>query len=615
MRRYAFRWFCVVAGSLLLGMPLFGQAGMERTSAGDGTQEQTHLGYPQDWSSQHLLMPGARAEDVLAAATRDPRYVYNMVMRQVAMQNSRPGMHRFPRRTQIDWAVSLENGYVPQNQFPAKYQFDVVAENCNADYIVYGLTVTSGTQANLVGINNLYTGATPACNRGSPWVAFAYNTVTQTGGQIETSPVLSGDGTKVAFVESTGTGSYFHVLVLPNPIPTPPAQDGTVLSPLIPTSCTTPTTAGCMTTLAVETTATNSNSSPWVDYNTDTAYVGADNGVLYKITPVFGGGAPSLVSDPGNWPVTVSTNKYNTVLTAPVVDDSAGLIFLGDGEGYVYSVKLASPARTYAAQQTIGWVYDGTNDGSGKAGTGVVDPPIAVTDPANSTTDQVFAFTGCSYVQGIGGAITQLAANFTTGTPSKTNTVDLGSASGNGDCTGKNVHAGAFDNAFWLNGSASGHMMACGFVQSGGAPAEPQMYVFPFASHVITSTGSSTFVIDTTKGDECSPLTEFYNGVTDRLFFGVGGTTDGYLKSSTVTTSLTTPTTCTAGASTSSCVTSPSALGGTSAIVIDNQLSNGGTNIYFSTMADGSVNGQKCNVSGGAANPSCAVKLTQSGLQ
>jgi hypothetical protein len=52
-----------------------------------------------------------------------------------------------------------------------------------------------------------------------------------------------------------------------------------------------------------------------------------------------------------------------------------------------------------------------------------------------------------------------------------------------------------------------------------------------------------------------------------------------------------------------SCVTSPSTLGGTSGIVIDNQLSNGGTNIYFSTMAAGSVNGQKCNVSGGTANP------------
>ena len=279
---------------------------------------------------------------------------------------------------------------------PAKYQFGVTAENCNSDYVLFGLTVTSGTQANLVGINNLYTTGSSPCNAGSPWVAFAYNTVTQTGGQIKTSPALSIDGTKVAFVESTAGASYFHILVLPNPIPVPPAQKGTVLSPQTPTTCATPTTAGCMTTLTIETSATNSNSSPWVDYSTDTAYVGADNGVMYKITPVFGGGAPALVSDPSNWPVAVSTNKYNTVLTAPVVDRNAGLIFAGDGEGYLYSVKLTSPAKTYAAQQTIGWAYDGTNDGSGKPGTGIVDPPIAVTDPANPATDQVFAFSGCS---------------------------------------------------------------------------------------------------------------------------------------------------------------------------------------------------------------------------
>jgi len=613
MRGYACRWFCVVAGSLLLGLPLLGQAGMETASKGDASHELTHLGYPQDWSSRHLLMPGTRAEDVLAAAAHDPRYVYNRVMRQVAVEKSRHEIRRRPHRTEIDWAVSLENGYVPQNQFPAKYQFDVVAENCNADYIVFGLTVSgTGTQANLVGVNNLYTGASPACNSGSPWVAFAYNTVTQTGGQIKTSPVLSIDGTKVAFVESTSAGSYFHVLYLPNPIPTPPSQSGSVLSPLTPTSCTTPTTAGCMTTLTIETNATNSNSSPWVDYNTDTAYVGADNGVLYKITPVFGVGAPALVNDSTNWPVAVSTNKYNTILTAPVVDDSAGLIFIGDGEGYLYSVKLTSPAKTYAAQQTIGWAYDGTTDGSGKPGTGIVDPPIAVTDPANSATDQVFAFTGCSVVEGIGGAITQVAANFTTGSPTTGNTVDLGSASGDGDCTGKNVHAGAFDNAFWLNGSTSGHMIACGFLQSGGVPAAPKMYLFPFASHVITSTGSTTFQINTTKGDECSPLTEFYNGLADQLFFGVGSS-DGFLESSTILTALATPT-C-SGLPTSSCVTSPSALGGTSGIVIDNEMSNGGSNIYFSTMGPGSVNGQKCNVSGGAANPYCAVKLTQSALQ
>jgi hypothetical protein len=62
-------------------------------------------------------------------------------------------------------------------------------------------------------------------------------------------------------------------------------------------------------------------------------------------------------------------------------------------------------------------------------------------------------------------------------------------------------------------------------------------------------------------------------------------------------------------------VKAPSALGGTSGIVIDNQLSNGGANIYFTTLGLGGVNAQKCNVSGGAANPYCAVKLTQSQLK
>lgn len=621
-RTNCFAWL-ILAGALLAAMQLVAQ-----TPVDDGSfveeSEHPRVGYPHDWSSSHLLMPGARPNDVLAASDHDPRYVYNWVMRQVAVENLRHWVPVPSSKSRIDWAVSLENGYVPQNQFPAKYSFNVNSDSCSSDYVVFGLTVPSGTQANLVGINELYTSASPKCNSGSPWVSFAYNTVTQTGGQIKTSPTLSQDGTKVAFIESTSSGSYFHVLVLPNPIPTPPSQDGTVLSPLTPTSCTAPTTPGCMTTLTIETTASNSNSSPWYDYNSDTVYVGSDNGILYKINPVFLGGAPALVSDPNNWPVTVSTNKYNNILTAPVVDDNAGLIFMGDGEGYLYSVKISSPAKITAATYTVGWVYNASQSGSGDAGTGVVDPPIAVTDPANPTTDQVFAFTGCSYFNEVGGAITQLAANFTTGPSSQTNpgnTANLGSASGTGDCTGENVHSGTFDNAFWVNGSTSGHIIACGFVNDDGVGGPAEMYMFPFASHVITNTATATFNISSTKGaaEECSPLTEFYNGTSDMLFFGIGSSTaTSYLQSSTLTTStpyMATPT-C-SGSSTSTCVTAPSALGGTSGIIIDNEVSSGGTNIYFSTLAVGDVAGQKCpsGVTGGSSNPYCAVKLTQSGLQ
>jgi hypothetical protein len=619
MRSYKFRWLSLVIGLSLLSVPLWGQlASEQQTASADSANSnsddaQSHIGFPQDWSSRQLVMPGIglRPDELLAAGRRDPRYVYNLVMRQAAEGNIREqerrplGAPRPDRHTKVDWAVSLEKGYVPQNQFPAKYGFNLGTENCTSDYVVFGLTVTAGIQANLVGINNLYTQALPACNSGSPWVAFAYNTMTQSGGQIKTSPVLSEDGTKVAFIESTSSGSYFHVLVLPNPIPTPPAQTGTVLSPQTPSLCTYATIAGCMTTLAIEITATNSNSSPWVDYVADVAYVGADNGLLYKIAPVFRGGTPALVSS-SDWPVTVSTQPTK-VLTSPVEDTTSGRIFIGDAEGYLYAVSLKSPGKTYAARQTIGWAGNGP-------GTGIIDPPIVVTDPANPGTNQVFTFTGCSSVVGIGGAVSQIAANFTDS--SSFTTVDLGSGSGDGDCTGGDVHQGAFDNAFWLTGSATGHLLACGFVSGTSGkplvPSNPQMYFFPFLSHQITSTGSLTFVVNKTVGEECSPLTEFSNGVADRLFFGVGGTTDGHVETSAITRLLTTPV-CTVG-SQSGCLTAPHALGGTSGIIIDNKVLIGGSNIYFSTLGAGSVNGGNCKVTGGATNPYCAVKLTQSGL-
>jgi hypothetical protein len=634
MRGYLFRWFYVAAGLLLLGVPLSGQT---RTATNPKTiseahlisnerrNERPHIGFPQDWSSRYMVIPGVTPEDVLAKGKRDPRLIYNMLRRQAALKDSqrqRQGQRQSRgapsrRRSEIDWAVSLENGFVGPGVFPAKYSFDIDTEDCNSDYVLFGLQVTSGTQANLVGINNLYTTAAPACNNGSPWVAFAYNTVTQPGGQILTSPTLSADGTMVAFVESTPTASYFHVLVLPSPIPAPPLQAGTVLNPLTPTPCMTPKTPGCMTTTTIETTATNSNSSPWIDYGLDAAFVGADNGLLYKIQPVFNGQPPLLVTN-ADWPATVST-QANSILTDPIVDDNADRIFLGDGEGYLYAVTLHGPIGTYSAQLTIGWAGFGP-------GTGVVDPPIVANDPANPAIDQVFAFTGCSEVLGIGGAITQVPADFTSSAAVTTgNTVDLGSGHGDGDCTTGNVHTGAFDNQFYLTGSASGHLIACGFV-SGTAnlpliPSNPQMYFFPFAGNVITSTGSSQHIVNDIVGNECSPLTEFYNGTTDSLFYGVGNPglfgllANGSVQKATINaTSLTAPS-CSLFGPTSTCVQAPPALQGVSGIVIDNVLSNGGTNFYFSTMAPGSVNGQNCSVHGGAPNPYCAVKLAQSDLQ
>jgi hypothetical protein len=593
--------------------PSLAQSPSADQDSGAQSPEASH-GFPTDWSSRFVVMTGEDPAAALAAGVNEPRHVYNLVRRMVAIDNARR-QAATPRRqpVKIDWAVSLENGFVPQNQYPAKFQFTVSGQDCNKDYVLFGLTVNAGTQANLVGINNLYTGGTGVggtskCNNGVQWVAFAYNTVTHSGGQIRTSPTLSAKGTLVAFVESTTTGSFFHVLVLPNPIPTPPSQVGTVLVPHTPSSCTTPTTANCMTTLQISAAATT-DSSPWIDYNTDTAYVGADDGFLYKITPVFGGGAPKLVNDAANWPVKVVTAGTSKVLTDPIVDPNSGRIFLGDANGYLYAVSLKNPAKVTAARVTIGWAGHG-------AGTGIVDPPILVNDLSNPAVDQVFAFTGCSNLVGIGGAVNQLPATFTSS--SRFTAVDLGSADGQGTCTTANVHAGTFDNSFFVGGSAAGHIMACGFVSGTTSqprvPSNPKMYKFSFnGSHLIASPPSSTWVVNNTLGDECSPLSEFFDGTADRMFFGVGKT-DGFIEASRITAGVPAPPTC--GASpTATCVKAPSALGGTSGVIVDNQVSNGGTNIYFSTLAPGSVNAQNCQVTGGAATPYCAVKLTQSGLQ
>jgi hypothetical protein len=582
--------------------------GTSDSSAGGATS----LGYPQDWSSRHLVMTGNDDSAALKAGLTEPRHVYNLVRRRAAIESAKRG--RKPRKgaIKVDWSVSLENGFVPEDQFPALYSFGTNTQDCNKDYMVMGLTVASGTQANLVGINNLYTGAIPTCNGGVPWVAFAYNTITQGGGQITTSPAISAFGFKVAFVETATAGSYFHVLALPNPIPVPPSKIGTVLLPATPSSCATPVGAGCMTTVQIS--AGHTPTSPWVDYGTDTAYVGTDDGKLYKITPVFGGGAPAVVADT-NWPVTVAPS--GTVLTDSTVDDNAGRIFIGDGTGYLYAISLANPAKTTAAKLAIGWVGHG-------AGTGIVDPPIIVNDSANPAIDQVFAFTGCSNVIGIGGGISQVPANFTSA--SAFSTADLGSATGAGDCTGGNVHSGDFDNEFWMNGTTKGHIMACGFVSgksgAGLTPSNPKMYMYPFVGGQVPgppAAPTTSWAINNSLGDECSPLTEFFDGTTDRLFFGVGGPaagpSDGFIKSSSITSGLPVASGCSNGAPTATCVTAPHKLGGTSGIIVDNQLANGGANIYFGTLAPGSVNGQKCNVAGGTANPYCAVKLTQGALQ
>jgi hypothetical protein len=149
---------------------------------------------------------------------------------------------------------------------------------------VFGLNVAGSTsQANLVGLTNLYSGSAPRlCNSNNPTVNWAYNGSTA-GGAILTSPVLSLDGSRIAYVESAAGKTIFHVLDWK-------AGEGTsataaVAPTLVGAPCTGSTS--CLWSVTLSNTATDTLSSPWVDYQTDTAFVGTDDGKIYKISCVF----------------------------------------------------------------------------------------------------------------------------------------------------------------------------------------------------------------------------------------------------------------------------------------------------------------------------------------
>jgi hypothetical protein len=72
---------------------------------------------------------------------------------------------------------------------------------------------TNGTQANIVGFNNLYSGTTPTpfcAGKTFPTFIFSYESGV---GPVITSPTISLDGTKIAYIENdSNIGAILHVL-------------------------------------------------------------------------------------------------------------------------------------------------------------------------------------------------------------------------------------------------------------------------------------------------------------------------------------------------------------------------------------------------------------------
>lgn len=518
------------------------------------------IGLPQDWTQHHILFTRDGLMKNPGLLYNEPRVVHQALMRwpgarpQLAEGNGGADFTPAPR-PQRDWNVSLNNGRIAPNMFPAKYSFDPsAAPDCTNDYVVFGLNhAGAAAQANLVAFNNLYAGSAPAGICGAaPTVLFAYNISTVTAGRILTSPVLSLDGKKIAFVESGNISgnqlSVFHVVTWASG-----AGNGTAANhPAVPGVGNT----ASMTSLTFAADL-DTRSSPWVDYRSDTAYVGADDGKIYKILNVFGG-TPTLAGAP--WPVTISPN---TRASAPVFDNRLGLVMVGSQSGTFYSIN----ATTGAVKSLV--VGSGTNHG-------ILAPPIV--DVGNGTSFVVSANDGTSgvLIQVDSATMTRMARG----------RIGLASKSG----TAVNLYQPAFSNDYF-NNPASGVARLCG---TGAADTTPWQYAFGFTGITMNTTPVSSAQLLTSTTAGCTGWTEFFNpnvgaGGTDFFFFGL--TAD-----------------CT-GAGTSGCVvarnangtlTTANITGGPTGVVVDNFSSQAqASSIYFT----------------GAATPNTAYKFTQNGLQ
>lgn len=478
---------------LLLGgiVPLLAQQRLD--------QDQARLGgLVEDWTHHHAIFstPG-REEDAIAKGKHEDwqRIVNNRryLMQQIRRNRMWPGWkhEREPRNTeapmQRDWTVAVGPVGVANTAYPAKYTFAPLATpSCTQDFVVYPLDVAGstgllglGAQANIIGVKNLYK---TTCTGTVPTVAFAYYVGT---GVIQTSPVLSEDGTKVAFVESVAGASNFHVLKLGTT-----GSNGTAYNaPATPGS----SNNAVDTKIAMSGGVSVSRSSPFVDYQRDIAYVGDDTGHLHKFTPVFQG-TPAEVTT-GGWPVAVDPTN-SPELSGPVFDNGASQdIFVGgsygtanqsNGTGKIYCITLAGAACSTPSLLV---------------GTGVVDAPIV-----DSTNETVFV---TAYNTGpTSDIVVQAPVSLTSSV-----TVTLGGSF-------SAMVDGAFDNAYYTN-PATGHLYVCGDGVTGAANARNSVLYrvgFNGSGKMNSANDGNSYTLTTGTVNNCSPLTEVFNGSTDYLF-------------------------------------------------------------------------------------------------
>ena len=510
MNRTATRFVKFGAGLLALvtlGWILTGQAK-------PGEQEMPyHKGVPTDWSNSHVIFSTPASADEARELGKEPRYWQQLYRRELQRRLSTvPGMEVsqqveqavHPARSSGLWSEDLGTNAAPgAGNYPAKFGFSLTTANCagaaNPDYVVYSTGLQgSGAQASVVGYENIYSG----CSGKVPTVYWAYNT----GGLILTSPVMSLDGTQVAFVQTSS--SLTAALVL---LKWKASATETISSPGVPTSvlnsayrtCVAP----CMTTIFLAggggVQFDDRTSSMFYDFAGDIGWVGGATGWLVKLTGLFNG-TPAEVTT-GGFPVHLNPTNPNA-LTSPIYDHKSKNVFIGDAGGFLYRVASSNGAITKSAQVDFG--------------TGLVESPLL-----DQTNGFVYAFASSDGTAGCAGgtacaAVYVFGTNFGAGTSGSKTTVGQSVVFGTLPDPSP-LYLGGLDSAYYNSVGGTGNMYVCG-----NTGADPILYRIPITAGALGTAASIAALTPAAQKPSCSPVTDFPNpnasaSKAELLFFSV----------------------------------------------------------------------------------------------
>ena len=492
---------------------------------------------PEDWSHHYVVFsdPGTE-QDALQSGryaqwenvVNNPRYVIQQLKRNARVHGpasldadyryrwiqeeagdgapfwiiDRARRRRGLSEIRKDWSQSLGGTGLADGQYPAKYPFVSTTASCS-DYVVYPTGAAgSGTQATIMAFKNLYVG-TGGCASTNPTVYWAYNT--GTGAVANLSPVLSLDGTQVAFIQVSANVASLVILKMANSGgayngPTFGSGSGSVTAANY-RACTAP----CFTAIPLNGNPNDAASAPFYGYNSDDLYVGDSSGKVHLFTGVFNGTPTETTTTGSGWPVTASTNTPAT-LTSPIYDSVSNRIFVTDQAGYLHTFLVTSPPGSVS---TSGRLENNT--------TNVFEPPIV-----DGTTEEVYTFIGYS---GDTGHTNPSYINVFPAAALGTATTGAGSGYGtgvyfpNGGATNpatSHMRAGDFDFQYYIGTGTTGNIYSC---ENG------TVYQIPLATITTPTVHAYNAPVSTVGiASACAPVTEFQSVSTATTINSTGVT-------------------------------------------------------------------------------------------